>query len=130
MPPAPGVHQRVAGTAVEAERRTVPRQDGQVADAADVEHRHRLARAREHGAVKRRHQRRALSTGGHVAGTEVGDDVDAAELGEQGRVVQLQRVAGAIEFTRSVAHRLAVGADGAYLRRRHLRVCQQLGDDL
>ena len=41
--------------------------------------------AREQRAVERRHQRRALAAGRDVARAQVGDDVDAAQLGQQRR---------------------------------------------
>ena len=40
-------------------------------------------------------------------------------------VHQLQRVAGAVELLRPMAHGLAVGADRAHLRRRHAALAQQ-----
>jgi hypothetical protein len=75
----------------------------------------------------------ALTAGGDVAGAEVADHVDAGQFGEQGRVVQLERIADAIELARPVAHRLAVGANGDDPRCSGFRsAChgQQLHDDL
>ena len=74
--------------------------------------------AAEERAVERRHQRRALAAGGDVAAAEVGDTSMPRELGQQGRRVQLQGVAGAVELARPMAHGLAVAADGRDLRRR------------
>ena len=66
----------------------------------------------EAGGVKGRHQRRALAAGGHVAAAKVAHDGDPGQLGQQRAVVQLQRVASAVETAGLVAHGLAVGADG------------------
>ena len=52
-----------------------------------------------------------------------------AKLGQQGAVHELQRVAGAVELLRPVAHGLAMRADGAHLRRLQPRVAQQRVDD-
>ena len=89
----------------------------EVGDAAEVEHRDGATRRCEHGAMEGRHQRRALAAGRDVAAAEVGDDVDAGQLGEQRRRVELHRVAGAVELARPMPHRLAVAADRARRRR-------------
>ncbi len=118
VPPAPVIQQRVAGAAIEPDRRAVRAQCGQVAHAAEVEHGDGLAGAAEHGTVERRHQRRALTSCGDIAAAQVGDHVDAAQFGQQRRAVQLHRVAGAVELARPVAHRLAVRTDRTDLRAR------------
>ena len=110
----PEVHQHIARSAVEACRRTVSAQNGQVAEATDVQHAQRFARPAEQGAMKRRHQRRALPTGGHIAAAKVGHHGDTGQLGQQRGAVELLRVADAVEFARAVPHRLAVGTDGAH----------------
>ena len=84
----------------------------QVGDAAEVEDRDRRAGAAEDRAMKRRHERCALAAGGDVAAAEVGDDVDARQLGQQRRRIELDRVADAVELARAVANRLAMTADG------------------
>ena len=75
--------------------------------------------------MQRRHQRRALAAGGHVAAAQVADHVDATQLGQQRAIHQLQRVAGAVEFLRAVAHRLPMGADCMDLRHAHAALPQQ-----
>ena len=62
----------------------------------------------KNGLVKSGHQRRALAAGRHVAAAQVGDDIDARQFGQQGRVVQLARKA---QFG-AVADGLAMRADG------------------
>jgi hypothetical protein len=103
------IHQRIAGP-IETDRRAIGTEHGQVGNAAQVQHadRHALIKQR---AVKRRHERCAVPAAGR--GT-VGHDGDAAQLGEQGRVEDLDRVAERVEFTRPVAHRLPVRADGGH----------------
>ena len=54
--------------------------------------------APKRSAMEGRHQRRALAAGGDVAAAQVAHHVDAAELGQQRAVEQLDRVAGAIEL--------------------------------
>ena len=87
-------------------------QQRQVGDAAEVEHGDASRPARPNsGAVEGRHQRRALAAGRHVAAAEVGDHVDAGQLGQQRGVVELQRVARAVELLR------AGGARSGHARR-------------
>ena len=52
----------------------------------------------EHAAMKCRHQRCTLATGRHVAAGKVRHHVDARQLRQQGRVVQLQRIAHALRL--------------------------------
>ena len=76
--------------------------------------------------VKHGYQRRTLAASGHIAAAEIGHHINAGELGQQGGVVELQCVAFAIKRAGLVAHRLAVGTDGADIACRCLRVCQQV----
>jgi iron-sulfur cluster insertion protein len=108
---APQVHQCVAGTTVETAHRPGAGQQGQVADAAQVEHGHVHSRRGKERGMQRRNQRRPLASRSHVAAAQVADDVDAAQFGQQRTVHQLQRVARSIELLRPVAHGLAMGAD-------------------
>ena len=80
--------------------------------------------------MKRRHERGALAAGRNVAAAEVGDDVDAAQLGEQRGRVQLDRVAAVVERSGPMAHRLAVGRDGAYRAALDAARDEQRRDDL
>jgi len=64
--------------------------------------------------VEGRHQRGALATGCHIPAAKVGHHGNACALGQQGRVVQLQGVARAIEFLGAMAHGLPMGADGPH----------------
>jgi hypothetical protein len=59
--------------------------------------------------VEGRHERRALPAGSDVAAAEIGDDIDAGELGEERRRVQLHRVAA--RRAGAMANRLAVRTD-------------------
>src|SRR5580765_934680 len=76
----PGIHQDIAGTGVETGRRLplTCRQNADVADAADIDDDAGFFVAAEHGLMKCRNQRRALTAGGDIAAAKVGDDVDAA----------------------------------------------------
>ncbi|MOA20891.1 hypothetical protein D3C78_1413600 [compost metagenome] len=56
-----------------------------------------------------RDQRGALSARGHVAATEIGNHIDAGQLGEQRRVADLDGEAP----LRLMTHGLPVAADGA-----------------
>ena len=76
--------------------------------------------------VKRRDQRRALAAGGDVAAAKIRDHADASEFGQQGRVADLQGIAG----LGAVAYGLAVAAAGAYRRSRDPRFSQQRQDCL
>ena len=65
----------------------------------------------KHLAMKRRHERRALTAGGHVARAKIRHGGDAGALGDHGRVADLQRER--MCRARPVPQRLAVAADGA-----------------
>jgi hypothetical protein len=60
----PGVHEQVAGAAIEAAHGLAGLEVGQVGDAADVEDDPVLQRVAEGRRMKSRHQRRALAAGG------------------------------------------------------------------
>ena len=108
---APKIQQGIAGAAVKALHSAASRQQADVADAADVEHRPRLGSIGPQGSMKGRNQRRALAAGSHVSVAEIGNHIHAGELGQQRRVVQLQCVAGA-KSLRLVPYSLAVSAYG------------------
>ncbi len=125
---APGVHQRVRRAGVETAHRAMRRQQREVGDAAEVEHRAVLARRRQQGRVQRRQQRRAVAAGGDVAAAEIGDGGDPGAFGDEVAVAELQGerespvVRGAV---RAVAHGLAVRTERADSRSRDVRFAQQ-----
>ena len=127
---APQVHQHIARAAVEASHLASRAQQREIGDAADVEDRGGLPGPRKARRVEGRHQRCALAAGGHVAAAEVADHGDAAQLGQQSTVHQLQRVAATVEFARPVAHRLPMGADRVDLRCRQAASVQQQANHL
>ena len=53
-----------------------------------------------------------MAAGRYIAAAEIGHHVNARQLGQQGRVVKLHGVTGAVKRLRPMAHGLAVGADG------------------
>ena len=124
------IHQHVGGAAVETDRAAVGVQHGQVGDAPEVQHGDRFAGAREHGAVKRWHERRALAARCHIAAAQISDDIDAAQFGEQRGVVQLDRVPVAVELAGAMTHGLAVGANRVHLLGRDAAGGQQFIDRL
>mmetsp|Transcript_49002 Transcript_49002/g.115063 ORF Transcript_49002/g.115063 Transcript_49002/m.115063 type:complete len:255 (+) Transcript_49002:2072-2836(+) len=124
----PAVHQAVGRPGVEAAGAPIGEQQAQVGDAAEVEHGHVLARHAENGPVEGRHQRCALAAGRDVAAAQVADNIDASLLGQQRAVQQLGRVA--LDAAGPVAHRLAVGTDGANLAARRGGGFEQLGDQV
>ena len=77
---------------------------------------------------------RALAARCQIAASEVGDHIDACEFGQQGRVVQLKRVAHcglllgrvAIKSQRAVAHGLPVSTDGGDVMRLQTTLLQQV----
>ncbi|KAG1535249.1 hypothetical protein G6F50_015352 [Rhizopus delemar] len=59
----PGVHQRVGRAGIEATHRAFARDQGQVGDAAQVQHRAVVIGGAEHAQVEGRHQRCAMAPG-------------------------------------------------------------------
>ena len=114
---APAVHQRIARSAVPALLRPVGMQDREVGDATDIEQAQGLTRLAEPGAVKEGGQRRTLPARRHIAAAKVGHDIDAGEFGQQGRLTQLNRVAGAVKGLGAMAHGLTMRTDGPHLGR-------------
>src|ERR1700733_14721143 len=82
VPMRPFVQQCVRRSAIEAMNAAVGRENGDIADAAKIADHARLVLAAENGRVKRRNERGALTAGGDIAATEVGDDVDVGHFGE------------------------------------------------
>ena len=104
---APGIQQHVAGAGVESAHRLAGYQPRQVGDAADVQHHPRFGGAGKHRLMECGHQWCALATGGDVAAAKIGHHVDAAQLGQPRRRIELHGVAG----MRGMADGLAVAAD-------------------
>ena len=89
-----GIHHHVARSGVEGDhvfRRCIGRNHRDVRDAADVERDARMLGMPEKLIVEERHQRRAFAAGRHVAGTKIGDGLDAGALGNHRRLADLHR---------------------------------------
>ena len=74
--------------------------------------------------MKGRHQRRTLTASGHIPATEIGDDIDAAILCQQSRIIRLP----GITKIGAMADCLAMCTDGAYRIGRQAGLLEQLGD--
>ena len=123
---APSVHQRIAGAAVKSQDVVgVGTQDRHIGDATDIQHGRGLPGLGKKCLVKRRYQRCALPAGRDVAAAKVGHHVNARQLCQQCRLVQLQGVACAIKFLGPVSHGLAVRAYCADIGLRLLALRQQ-----
>jgi hypothetical protein len=120
----PGVEQDVARAAVEAQHVLPGREQAEVAEAADIEHRDMPCAIAEQCLVEGRYQGGALTAGGNVATTEVGDHADSGQFGEQSGVADLDGETAC----RLMAHGLAVAADGANLLRSQVLLLQKLID--
>ena len=106
----PIVEKKVAGTAIPAahHRAGFGRwQVGQVCDTTQIQNNAMPLGVGKHTRVKGRNERRAMSSGSHVATPEVSNDIDATQFGEPSRRIELDRVAE----LRLVADRLAVRPD-------------------
>lgn len=108
---APVIHQGIARPAVKTRDWPCRGQQGQVADAADVEDTHLETRPGPQCGVKARHQRSALAAGSQIGRAEVGHHIQTGQLGKQGRVVELPGVPRPRKALRPVAHGLPVGAN-------------------
>ena len=120
---APGVEQRVGRAGVEAAHVALPRQQGVVADPAEVEHGPILVCRTQQRGVEGRYQRCAVAAGGDIAAAEVGHGGDPGALGDHVAVADLQgerRVA-----VRAVAQGLPVRTDRRDLRGRHAGFVEQ-----
>src|SRR3569623_1117384 len=73
--------------------------------------------------MKRRHQRGALTTGGHVPAAKVGDGGDAGAFGNDVGVADLE--GGRSSAVRMVIDGLTVAADGADVGRADVGLSQQ-----
>ena len=121
-----GVEQRVGGADVEREDRigiAAAWQSRQVRDAAEVQHRARLARIRQRGEVEERRERSALAAHRQIARAEVGDRGDAAALGDHRRVADLERRAQ----LGMVGDGLSVRRDRVDVRERDARFARHRG---
>ena len=80
--------------------------------------------------MEERRQRRALAPRRDVPAAEIGHDIDPGQFCQQGRLAQLQGVAGAVEFPRAMAHGLAVRADSPHCGRGYGSAGEQAGHDV
>ena len=120
------VDDHVAGAGIEGDDAFKGRtggDGGEVGDPSDVLKNPPAASVGEIDIVEEGDERRALATGGHVGGAEVGDDGDAGGGGDQSRFAELPGAGEAASRVQSrralVVDSLAVAADE---RRRDLRV--------
>lgn len=104
----PFVHQRIARAAVEPENLAGWREVGDVGDPADVDDCSGGIALAEESSVKRRHQWGTFTAGSDVPATEVADDRNASEFGEQCAVAELYGKTGG----RIMADGLAMTSDG------------------
>ena len=119
----PGIHEDVTRATVKAENlcRTMLQQ-GDIAEAADVEYSQLTGLAAKERLVEGRDQRGALAARGYVAAAEVGNDIDTGQLGEQRRIANLHG-----KTQRGfVADGLAMAANGADIRRGKLLLPKEL----
>ena len=123
MTQAPGVQQGVGRAGVESAHRAVARQQGVVADPAQVEHRAVFIGVLQQRGMEGRDQGRAVATGGDIAAAEVGHGGDAGAFGDHAAVADLHRERRIA--VRVVAQGLAVRADCGDLRGRDTSFVQQ-----
>ncbi len=110
MTAIPAIEQGIGRAGIEAiHPARVARQYRDIGDAAEVQHHSQGAGFGKQRLMEGGHQRRPLTAEGHVHGTKVGDNVDAGQRRQQGRVADLQ---GKAELG-AVADGLTVAADGA-----------------
>ena len=86
---APAIEQGIGRAGVKAQHRAVARDQRQVADAAQVEHRTVFVAGTQHRQVEGRHQRRALAAGRHIAPAEIGRRGNAGVFGDPAGVADL-----------------------------------------
>ena len=103
------VEERIARTGIEGDGIAFARQEGDVGDAADIQHGNGKLEMRRAGerAMIGRHQRCALPAGGHVSRPHVPHHRNAERSGERRAIADLHG-----EMTlRAMQHRLAMKAD-------------------
>ena len=76
--------------------------------------------------VKKRCQWCALTACRHITAAEISDHIYVGELGQQGWVVQLQRVARAVKLLWLMAHRLPMHTNRTHRGWRASRLVKQL----
>ena len=108
---APHVHQDIGGARIKSKRGLLRSEDGDVSDAAEI-HDHARVRCRKNTGMENGDQRGALATCRHISASEVGNDADAGEFGEQGRRVELKGIAQ----VRSMSDGLTMRAERRNLR--------------
>ncbi len=113
-----GVDDHVAGAGVEGDDfvlRGCGGDDSEVADAADVLEDAGAGGMREENGIEEGDERRALTSGGHVCGAEVGDDGEAGGGGDERGLAELPGAGEAAARVRGggalVVDGLAVAAD-------------------
>ena len=112
MAAAPGVHEGIGGSGVEARSRGGSSwQRGHVGDTAEVEDRAVLIGGAQERVVKRRRQWRALAARGQVTAAKVRHGGNGGKLGDDIGVPDLQAIGRLSQG--GVMHRLTVTADGA-----------------
>jgi len=123
-----GIDDHVAGAGVESEDIFPGRgrgNHGDVGDAADIESDTAAARMTVEKIIDERHERRSLTSRGHIGGTKIGNRCDASALGDDGRLGELEsgRDAGAEELAwrALMIERLAVRADQGDAARRNAK---------
>src|SRR5690349_21068187 len=106
MMQTPGIHQQVARAAVISRHCPTGRKAREIADSPYVYNDPVVFGMAEQHAVKRWNQRSALSARGNITASEIPDDRDTCEFGEQGGIKQLNGI-GTL-CVRTVAHGLTV----------------------
>ena len=109
MAQAPRVHQSVGGTGIEPAHRAIRGQQGEIGDAAEVQHCAVFIGRMQGRGMERRHQWRAMAAGGDIATAEIGDHAHAAAFGDGRGIAELQGE-GQLAV-RAMAQGLAVRAD-------------------
>ncbi|OIQ68462.1 hypothetical protein GALL_499470 [mine drainage metagenome] len=122
----PCVEEHIAWAGIEAQRAAVGKQQAEIGESAEIEHRDIPPGTGEHCAVEGGNQRRSLAACRHVSAAKIGHHRDACALGQPRRGVDLQGIAA----VGPMAHGLAVGADGADCGIRLRTGVQQFGDHL
>ena len=80
---APAIEQGIRGAAIETENRAVAAEQGEVGNAAQVEHGARFPGCCEQGCMQAGRERRTLAAGGDITATQVADHIDPGQLGQQ-----------------------------------------------
>ncbi len=120
----PAVQQRIGRAGIESPHRAIARNQGQVADPAQIEHGAVFVACAQHGQMEGGHQGRALATGSHIATSEIGHRGNAGVLGNSAGIADLPGERRA--RVGPVADGLPMRADRANLATLHAAVADQL----